>query len=341
MKNIAEPLLAKQLVDAVEADFPDHKPGTRPIHTIGVGVEGYFEASDVAKTYCIAEHFQGQRVPVSVRFSNGSGSPAQHDGWSDVRGMATRFHLKDGATDLIAMTLGEFFVRTVEEFFDLTTAARQTPVTKPSLWEKFLAIIQFKVPPPDPYPGQKASGDAGTLAYANTHRFAQLAIVQAGSIGAPVSYVRASYHAVHTFIIEGPDGVRRPVRFSWKPVAGVRTTDPKDPPIDVYLKKELEDRLSDWPARFLLMMMIGEPGDALEDPAQPWPARRVRVVMGTLTLTKVAEDQEAAAEKIGFNPWRLVPGIEASDDPILLARRDAYQESQQRRGATACPFHGS
>lgn len=43
--------LAKQLVDAVIADFPDHKPGTRPIHTIGVGVEGYFEASDVAKTY--------------------------------------------------------------------------------------------------------------------------------------------------------------------------------------------------------------------------------------------------------------------------------------------------
>src|SRR5215831_11673318 len=292
--------LAKQLVDAVISDFPDHKDGLRPIHTIGVGVDGYFEAEDVAKDYCIAEHFQGQRVPVSVRFSNGSGSPKQHDGWSDVRGMATRFHLKDGATDLIAMTLGEFFVRTVEEFFDLTTAARQTPVTKPSLWEKFLAIIQFKVPPPDPYPGQKASGDAGTLAYANTHRFAQLAIVQAGSIGAPVSYVRASYHAVHTFIIEGPDGVRRPVRFSWKPVAGVRSKDPKEPPVDVYLKKELEDRLNDWPARFLLMMMIGEPGDALEDPTQPWPAKRVRVVMGTLTLTNIPKDQDAASEKMGF-----------------------------------------
>ena len=125
------------------------------------------------------------------------------------------------------------------------------------------------------------------------------------------------------------------------PGAGVRTTDPRDPPVDVYLKKELENRLDQWPARFLLMMMIGEPGDALEDPTQPWPARRVRVVMGTLTLTNVAKDQEAASEKIGFNPWRLVPGIEASGDPILFARRDAYQESQQRRDATPCPFHGS
>jgi catalase len=333
--------LAKQLVDAVIADFPDHKPGTRPIHTIGIGVEGYFEASDVAKTYCIAEHFQGPRVRVQVRFSNGSGSPKQHDGWSDVRGMATRFHLKDGATDLIAMTLGEFFVRTVEEFLDFTGHARQKPISRMPLLQKILAMIQFKVFQRDPYPEQAASGDAGTLDYANKHRFAQLSVVQAGDIGAPVSYVRAAYHAVHTFIITGPDGVRRPVRFSWKPVAGVRTTDPRDPPVDVYLKKELEDRLGQWPARFLLMMMIGEPGDALEDPTQPWPARRVRVVMGTLTLTNVAKDQEAASEKIGFNPWRLVPGIEASGDPILFARRDAYQESQQRRDATPCPFHGS
>jgi catalase len=146
---------------------------------------------------------------------------------------------------------------------------------------------------------------------------------------------------VHTFIVTNSDGVRRPVRFAWKPVAGVRETDPKEPPKDVYLKEELEKRLSAWPARFLLMMMIGEPGDALDDPTVPWPARRVRVVMGTLTLTNVAKDQQAASEKIGFNPLRLVPGIEASDDPILLARRDAYQESQRRRGATACPFHRS
>jgi catalase len=332
--------LGKQLVDAVISDFPDHREGTRPIHTIGVGVEGYFEASDVAKNYCIAGHFQGPRVPVQVRFSNGSGSPTQHDGWSDVRGMATRFHLNDGAAaDLIAMTLGEFFVGSVEEFFEFTKAARQRPIARVPLWAKLRDMIQFKVFQRDPYPGQTASGDAGVLAYANNHRFAQLAAVQAGDIGAPVSYVRASYHAVHTFIITGPDGVKRPVRFSWKPVAGVRTTNPEDPPCDAYLKKELEDRLSKWPARFLMMMMIGEPGDALEDCTQPWPAKRVRVVMGTLTLTNVPRDQDTASEKIGFNPWRLVPGIEPSNDPMLLARRAAYQESQRRRGATPCPFH--
>ena len=106
---------------------------------------------------------------------------------------------------------------------------------------------------------------------------------------------------------------------------------------DDYLRQELEDRLKRWPARFMLMMTIGEAGDAIDDPTQPWPARRVRVVMGTLTLTDVPEDQAAAGERISFNPWRLAPGIEPSGDPILHARRDAYEVSREMRGGIACP----
>jgi len=336
-----DPTQAKRLVDSIIADFPDHERGKRPIHTIGIGVKGTFEPSEVARNYCIAEHFQPRRDPidVTVRFSNGSGSPKQHDGWNDVRGMATRFHLDGGrATDLIAMTLGGFFVRSVDEFLDFTKSAQQTKVARESPLRKILDMLSLMPPLPDPPPGQTQSGDAGTLDYANKHRFAQLAVFQAGMIGAPVSYVRAVYHAVHTFFVVDPDGVRRPVRFSWKPVAGVQTTDPIKTPVDDYLQGELRERLKQWPARMMLMMMIGEAGDVLEDPTVPWPARRVRVVMGTLTLTEVAKDQVADCEKLSFNPWRLVPGIEPSGDPTLKARRDAYEDSRIRRGVTQCPF---
>jgi hypothetical protein len=256
--------------------------------------------------------------------------------------MATRFHLRDGAaTDLIAMTLAEFFVPTVEDFLEFTREAQPKPVQRESPWRKILDMLQLKPPLPDPMPGQAASGDAGTLRYANRHRFAQLGVFQAGLIGAPVSYARATYHAVHTFVVIAPDGVRRNVRFTWQPVAGVRTTDPAAPPVDNYLREELEDRLRRWPARFMLMMTIGEAGDAIDDPTQPWPAKRVRVVMGTLTLTNVAEDQAAASERISFNPCRLLPGIQASGDPILDARRDAYEVSREMRGGIKCPFNRS
>ena len=329
--------VARRLVQAIIDNLPEQVPGRRPVYTIGIGVKGEFVASDVARTYCVAEHFEGQAIPVSVRFSNGLGGLEQHDGWSDVRGMAARFHLPDGsASDLVATTLSEFFARTVEDFFEFTKEAKPQPVRREPWWLKLQDLLQFKIPRSDPLPGATTSNGAGVLRYANRHRFAQQAVFQAVTIGAPVSYARASYHAVHTFMVTAPDGVRRPVRFSWQPVAGVLNTNPTAATLDKYLFEELRDRLRRRPARFMLMMTIGEAGDALDDPTQPWPATRVRVVMGTLTLTEIPEDQEAAGERISFNPGRLAPGIEVSGDPILEARMGAYEVSREMRGG--CPF---
>jgi catalase len=336
-RDMVDVSVAKRLVEAIIDNLPEPVAGRRPVHTIGIGVKGEFVASDVARTYCIAEHFKGQTIPVSVRFSNGLGGLEQHDGWSDVRGMATRFHLPDGtASDLIATTLGEFFVRNVDDFFEFAEVAKLEKYERRPWWRKLGDLLQLKVPPRNPYPNETRSVDAGALRYANQHRFAQLGIFQVGLIGAPVSYARASYHAVHTFWVTAPDGIRRPVRFSWQPVAGVRNTDPTAVPRDKYLFEELKNRLRRWPARFMLMMTIGEAGDALDDPTKPWPGTRIRVVMGTLKLTEVPDDQEAAGERISFNPCRLAPGIEVSKDPILEARLGAYEVSREMRGG--CPF---
>lgn len=334
--------IAEQLVDAIIADFPNHDPGTRPIHTVGIGAIGHFRASDVAKTYCTADHFRGHRIEANVRFSNAAGSSVQHDGWSDVRGMATRFHLDDNrATDLVAMTLGEFMSATVEDFLAFAESSRQSPLSRQSAWSKISDMLKLKPPMPDPMPGQTHSGAPGALKYANRNRSAQLSVFDAGTIGAPASYARATYKAVHTFVVIGPDGTRRYVRFKWQPVAGVQVTNPSLPPVDKYLQQELRDRLENWPAQFLLLMTIGETGDALDDPTVRWPIKRKRIVMGQLTLTDIAEDQDADCEKISFNPCRLVPGIELSNDPILAARKDAYEVSRELRGGTSCPFnHG-
>jgi catalase len=332
--------VAKRLVQVIIDNLPEPVPGRRPVHTIGMGVKGKFVASDVARTYCIAEHFNGQPVDVSVRFSNGLGGLEQHDGWSDVRGMAARFHLQDGtASDLIATTLGEFFVRTVDDFFKFSEVAKREKYERRAWWQKLGDLLRLKLPRRDPYPNETKNVDEGAVRYANRHRFAQLGIFQVGLIGAPESYARASYHAVHTFWVTGSGGARRPVRFSWQPVAGVRNTNPKAERHDKYLFDELRDRLRRWPARFMLMMTIGEEGDALDDPTKPWPGTRIRVSMGTLTLTEVPvdpEDQEAAGERISFNPCRLAPGIEVSKDPILEARLGAYEVSREMRGG--CPF---
>lgn len=342
---MADPKLVQEIVEAL--DIPGGSTEKRPVHTVGVGVTGHFMPSPVAKDFCIAEHFQPpanpEGVPVDVRFSNGMGVVDEHDGWSDVRGMAVRFHLKDGkSTDLVAMTLPVFFAPTPEKFLKFARAARPERCQRETPWQKIKDYLRLELPMPDPYPGQTERPNEKAIAFANEHVWAQPAVIDASSIGAPVSYVRAAYHAVHTFVVTGKEEETRWVRFTWAPIAGVLNTNPLEPPKDNYLKQDMIDRLADdRTERFSLVMHIGEEGDDFNDSTRQWPPHRKRVMMGTLTLKHVPEDQEAHSEKLSFNPWHLTPGIEPSGDPILEIRRDVYEYSSNRRGGIPCPFSGA
>ena len=189
---MSDPDIAAQLVDALAR--PDGSPKLRPVHSIGIAASGHFAASDEAHLYCTAEHFRdpGAKTPVTVRFSNGSGSATQHDGWSDVRGMATRFHLADDtATDLVAMTLPEFFAPTPESFLlAFCKAAYPRPFKRESPWAKIWDFLQLELPGRDPYPGETIRPDDGAVQFADENAFSQISVFQAAAIGAPVVNMR-------------------------------------------------------------------------------------------------------------------------------------------------------
>lgn len=345
--------LVQHIVEAL--DIEGGSTQRRPVHTIGVGAAGVFEPSSVAREFCTAPHFISPRTRVTMRFSNGIGLVQPHDGWSDVRGMAVRFHLPEGATtDLIAMTLPVFFAPTPETFLHFARAARPAPCARQSAWQKILSYLNLRLPLPDPYPGQTSRPNEPATAYADTHDWAKPAVLDASAIGAPVSYVRAAYHAVHSFIATGATGHSHYVRFTWQPVAGVLkmgpgeryedgvvVADPDAVPVDSYLAQDLADRLDKGIERFTLMMTIGEAGDDFHDSTRRWPLHRRRIMMGTLTIEKLVDDQDAQCEKLSFNPCNLPhEGLRASDDPVLALRREAYIYSSHRRGGTPCPFSG-
>ncbi|MBO0732475.1 MAG: catalase, partial [Acidimicrobiaceae bacterium] len=120
--------LADELIDDIVRDAPGHQPGTRPIHAPGVCVAGRFRGDPVAPRYCRAEHLAGPWVPVTVRFSDGTGLAKAPATPPPVRGMAVKFHLDGGReTDLVAMSIPVFFARTVEGFKAFTEAARPVP----------------------------------------------------------------------------------------------------------------------------------------------------------------------------------------------------------------------
>src|SRR5256885_1818134 len=110
------PELGEELVAAINGAYGEHA-GHRAAHAKGLCCTGTFTAAEEAKRLTRAVHMQGETVPVTVRYSNGSGLPSYPDYAGDGRGMAVKFHLPDGAaTDMVGLTLPVFFVRTPDDF---------------------------------------------------------------------------------------------------------------------------------------------------------------------------------------------------------------------------------
>ena len=384
MADDISPALIDEIIDGMAVDFPEHQPGTRPIHTKGIAVAGQFRATRDAKEYCIAPQFDGSWTPVVVRFSNGNGQP-DPDGRLQPRGMAVKLYAggtrepdpgvghQDQATvaglrveeqpivpataggqveetDLICMSAPVFMARSAERVLEFEKAYRPRRVRPPSLLKRLASLARMS-PLPPLEAGVTMSGNDGFLDWARRYEPAQGFLLELSLERLPASYARTVYHAVHAFEVEGADGTRRMVRFSFEPSDGVRNEGPpeaiqspiasflKPHPVNEYgatldpdyLQAELRQRVSYAPSRFNLRMQIADPWDDTSDPTKAWPLSRPRVLMGTLFLSHVLTDQIAGCEELTFNPGRLLPGMGPSDDPVLRQRVAVYEESYRRR----------
>jgi len=300
--------LAARLVDAVNGLYGAH-PGHRAAHAKGMYCRGTFTASADAVRLSRAQHFSGAPTPALVRFSNGSGDPASHDGAADGRGMAVQFELPDGSfTDIVALSLPVFFARTPEDFLGFTLARTPDPATGQLDMAKFMAFV-------------------------GEHPEAGPAIQAALAAKPPASYAQCSYNSIHAFWLVDAAGTRRAVRYRWVPEAGEAGIDPQEATArDAdYLRAELAQRLRGGSAAFTLTAALAADGDPVDDATAMWPEDRERVVLGRLEITGTAEDPERDGSILVFDPTRVTDGVETSDDPILHARAAAYSESVKRR----------
>jgi hypothetical protein len=100
-----------------------------------------------------------------------------------------------------------------------------------------------------------------------------------------------------------------------------------------YLREELREQSAAGPVRLTLEGQIGGPGDPVDDPSREWPAWRRRVTVGTFEITGPEMEREQGRDVLVFDPTRVTPGIELSDDPVRRFRSPAYRESVGRRTA--------
>nr|WP_246745828.1 catalase family peroxidase [Ciceribacter sp. L1K22] len=298
--------LASQLVDLLHQHIGFY-PGHRSVHAQGRYYVGVFTATPEARRISRASHFQGQPVPVTIRHSN---SPlANPVGPADSVSMAVRFYLPDGtATDLIALPITLFFTRTPEETLELLKIALPDPSTGKPDMEK---VGQFLAERPS----------------------VMRAVGLRKQLPAAVSFARTAYHALHAFRFVNEAGDAVYARYHWEPDAGVATQTleelHKEKPS--YLFEELEERLSQAPVGFKLVLELAGDGDPTDDPSAPWPEGRPRVTVGRLEITRPTTLEEIGDPVMMHDPTRVTDGIELSDDPILAARRGIYEVSVAHR----------
>jgi catalase len=295
----------EQAIEAIDERYGYH-PGRRAFHAKGTLWSGTFRATPEAARLTRAAHMQGRPVPVTVRFSNGSGDPNVPDYALDLRGLAVTFHLADGArTDLSAQTVPRFPFRDVDPFIELVR------VSKPGL------TAALKMP----------------LFLARHPRALGALRANLAALQPPPSFAARRYYALHAFKWLDAEGGERYVRYTWKPTVDLPNLgrgEAKARGRD-YLSEELVQRIQEGPVRFELEVQIAADGDDPDDPSSEWPEGRERVVVGTLEVTAPTDE----GDDLVFDPTRLVDGIEPSDDPILRFRPRAYAISHERRTAGA------
>jgi catalase len=309
-----DPSVPTQIVDLANKVDGVH-PGFRAFHAKGVVVEGRFKASAEAAWLSSATLFSGSSIPVTARFSDGSGMPGVPDGSPAMpRGIAIKYHLPGGAdTDMVTNSFKFFPVGTGEDFRDLLQAVVASPpdAPKPTKLEQFFA----------------------------SHPNAPKAI---GSLPIPDSFADEEYHGIDAFVFVSKSGQRQAVRYLVVPEKLVHIT-PEDAAKQSpdFLFDELATRIAQKPVVFHLKAQLAEPGDQTKDASQPWPADRKVVDLGVLTLTKVVPNTLEAQQKLLFLPTNLTAGIELSDDPLPTVRTAAYAVSFGRRSQSSSASSGS
>ena len=295
----------EQIVDAFNGLFGVH-PGARSNHAKGVILEGTFTPTASAASVSKAAHLQKQKnpIPVTVRFSAGSGIPTVPDTNEMPRGMAVKFTLPDGSkTDLVLLSFNGFPAATAEEFRDflLAIAASGPDAPKPTAIEKFLGA----------HPAAKAFAEAPKPP--------------------PVSYATLAYFGINTFKFTNAGGVVTFGRYQLLPISGQKflTKEQVSKMGPDYLVDEIGERVRRGPVKFKLFLQMAEPSDKIDDPSIAWPDSRKKVELGTIAITKTTTESRTA-DKLLFLPGAVVPGIEAAD-PMIAVRSAAYPISFARR----------
>jgi len=292
------------LVNALHTAFGDNH--SRAVHAKGIILEGDFVPEKTASAITKAKHLQGTPSKVIVRFSNFTGIPNIPDNNSaaNPRGFAIKFIMPGGeTTDIVCHSFDGFPTSNSDEFRQLLLAIGAS----------------------GPNSGKPTPVDV----FLESHPVAKRFLTTQKN---PASYSAISYFGVNTFKFTNDKGRSSYIRYQFIPADDEKILTPEqfaDAGPD-YLMTEIKKRVVEKPIIFKMYAQIAQDSDHRNDPSIAWPSDRHKVLLGTVTIKKLATNSVEEDKSLSFIPNRLTPGIE-TEDPMLNFRSAAYPISVRHR----------
>lgn len=307
--------------------FDHERIPERVVHARGAAAHGIFEsygtASSVTKAGFLAD--AGTVTPVFARFSTVLGSRGSADTVRDTRGFAVKFYTAEGTFDLVGNNIPVFFIQDGIKFPDVIHAAKPHP----------------DVEIPQAQSAHDTFWDFVSLHTEATHHV----LWNMSDRGIPRSFRTMEGFGVHTFRLVNTRGATSLVKFHWKPLAGVHSLVWEEAQIAAgvdpdFHRRDLADGIEAgafFEYELGVQVLPDDGSDSFEgidllDPTKLVPEELAPVqLIGKMTLNRNPSNYFAETEQVAFHTGNLVPGIEATNDPLMQARLFSYLDTQLTR----------
>ncbi|KAK7204707.1 catalase isozyme P [Myxozyma melibiosi] len=317
------PLLLQDfhLIDLL-AHFDRERVPERVVHAKGAGAYGVFEVTDDISDLTSAKFLAsvGKKTKTFTRFSTVGGEKASPDSARDPRGFSTKLYTEDGVCDWVFNNTPVFFLRDPTKFPLFIHTQKRNPQTNlkdaDAFWD-YLTTNQESI-----HQVMTLFSDRGTP---YGHRFMH------GWSGHTFKLVKDDGSFVYCQITMKCDqGIKNFTNDEATKIAG---ENPDFATEDLFNAIEAGEYPS-WTC-YLQTMTLEQAKEfrySVFDLTKVWPKSDFPLRrFGKLTLNKNPENYFAEVEQAAFSPSHLVPGFEASADPVLQSRLFSYNDTHRHR----------
>ncbi|WP_042877687.1 catalase [Cupriavidus necator] len=324
--------------------FDHERIPERIVHARGTAAHGYFELTDSLAQFTTAKILTevGVKTPVFARFSTVAGGAGSVDTPRDVRGFAVKFYTKEGNWDLVGNNIPVFFIQDAIKFPDVVHAVKMEPdrgfPQAASAHDTFWDFI--------------------SLSPESMHMV--MWIMSDRTI--PRSLRMIEGFGVHSFRLLDDQGNSTFVKFHWRPKLGLQST-VWDEAVKIagadpdFHRRDMFNAIQsgNFPEWELGVQLFTE-DDAAKFPFDHLDATKIipeetvpLKIIGRMVLDRWPDNFFAETEQVAFCPANIVPGLDFSNDPLLLGRLFSYLDTQLLRlggpnfnqipvNAPKCPF---